>query len=87
MLRYKIKGDREKRQTVPKGVKRMPKKKSVLDFVRMKKEGELVAWVTAYDFPMAMFAEQAGMDMVLVGDSMGMGLLNTVRDHLRGWPV
>lgn len=53
----------------------MPKKKSVLDFIRMKKEGEMVAWVTAYDFPMAMFAEQAGMDMVLVGDSMGMVLL------------
>ena len=50
-------------------------KKSVLDFIRMKKEGEKVAWVTAYDFPMAMFAEQAGMDMVLVGDSMGMVLL------------
>ncbi len=50
-------------------------KKSVLDFIRMKKEGEKVAWVTAYDFPMALFAEQAGMDMVLVGDSMGMVLL------------
>ena len=50
-------------------------KKSVLDFIRMKKEGEKVAWVTAYDFPMALFAEQAGIDMVLVGDSMGMVLL------------
>jgi len=53
----------------------VPKKKSVLDFIRMKKEGEMVAWVTAYDFPMALFAEQAEMDMVLVGDSMGMVLL------------
>jgi len=52
----------------------MPKK-SVLDFARMKKEDEKVAWVTAYDFPMAMFAEQAEMDMILVGDSMGMVLL------------
>jgi len=48
------------------------KKKSVLDFYRMKKEGEQVAWVTAYDFPTASFAEQAGMDMILVGDSLGM---------------
>ena len=53
----------------------MAKKKSILDFYRMKKEGEQVAWVTAYDFPMASFAEQAGMDMILVGDSLGMVVL------------
>jgi len=41
----------------------------------MKKEGEQVAWVTAYDFPTASFAEQAGMDMLLVGDSLGMVVL------------
>lgn len=51
------------------------KKKTVLDFIRMKKESEQVAWVTAYDFPTAAFAEQAGMDMVLVGDSLGMVVL------------
>ncbi|MDW7738857.1 MAG: 3-methyl-2-oxobutanoate hydroxymethyltransferase [Bacillota bacterium] len=50
-------------------------KKSVIDFMKMKKDEEKVAWVTAYDFPMALFAEQAGMDMILVGDSMGMVLL------------
>jgi 3-methyl-2-oxobutanoate hydroxymethyltransferase len=50
----------------------MEKKKSLLDFRRMKEENEKVTWVTAYDFPMASFAEQAGMDMILVGDSMGM---------------
>lgn len=50
----------------------MPKKKTVLDFFRMKKDGDQVAWVTAYDYPTAAFAEQAGMDMVLVGDSLGM---------------
>jgi len=53
----------------------MAKKKSLLDFVKMKKEGEQVAWVTAYDFPTASFAEQAGMDMILVGDSLGMVVL------------
>lgn len=53
----------------------MAKKKGRLDFVRMKKEGEQVAWVTAYDFPTASFAEQAGMDMILVGDSLGMVVL------------
>jgi 3-methyl-2-oxobutanoate hydroxymethyltransferase len=50
----------------------MPKKKGRLDFVRMKAEKEQVAWVTAYDFPTAQFAEAAEMDMILVGDSLGM---------------
>ncbi|HER24100.1 MAG TPA: 3-methyl-2-oxobutanoate hydroxymethyltransferase [Candidatus Atribacteria bacterium] len=50
-------------------------KKTRLDFIKMKKEGEQVAWVTAYDFPTAFFVEQAGMDMILVGDSLGMVVL------------
>lgn len=50
-------------------------KKTIDDFIRMKKEGKQVAWVTAYDYPMASFAEQAGMDMILVGDSLGMVVL------------
>jgi 3-methyl-2-oxobutanoate hydroxymethyltransferase len=53
----------------------MAKKKSILDLIKMKNEGEQVAWITAYDFPTAMFAEQAGMDMILVGDSLGMVIL------------
>ncbi|MEW5785592.1 MAG: 3-methyl-2-oxobutanoate hydroxymethyltransferase [Bacillota bacterium] len=53
----------------------MVKKKSVIDFYNMKKEGKQIAWVTAYDYPTALFAEKAGMDMVLVGDSLGMVLL------------
>ncbi len=47
-------------------------KKNVLDFQQMKQVGEKVAWLTSYDFPTAQFAEKAGMDMILVGDSMGM---------------
>ena len=42
------------------------------DFYRMKKEGEKVTWLTAYDYPTAQFAEAAGLDMLLVGDSLGM---------------
>lgn len=53
----------------------MAKKKSILDFIQMKKDKEQVAWITAYDFPTASFAEQAGMDMILVGDSLGMVVL------------
>jgi 3-methyl-2-oxobutanoate hydroxymethyltransferase len=41
----------------------------------MKKNGEKVTWITAYDYPTATFAEAAGMDMILVGDSLGMVVL------------
>lgn len=50
----------------------MPKKKSILDFYEMKKRGEKVVWITAYDAPTAACAEAAGVDMLLVGDSLGM---------------
>lgn len=51
------------------------------DFYRMKKEGEKITWLTAYDYPTAQFEEAAGVEMILVGDSMGMcvyGYENTV---------
>ena len=47
-------------------------KKTVLDLAKMKANGEKLTWITAYDTPFASFSEQAGMDMILVGDSMGM---------------
>ena len=50
-------------------------KKNVTDFYKMKQERKQVAWITAYDYPTASFAEQAGMDMLLVGDSLGMVVL------------
>jgi 3-methyl-2-oxobutanoate hydroxymethyltransferase len=53
----------------------MVKKKSILDLMEMKKRGEKATWITSYDFPMASFAEQAGIDMILVGDSLGMVVL------------
>ena len=48
------------------------KKLSVLDLHKMKRADEKIAWLTAYDFPTAQFAEAAGLDMLLVGDSLGM---------------
>jgi 3-methyl-2-oxobutanoate hydroxymethyltransferase len=47
-------------------------KKMIHDFHRMKREGEKTTWLTAYDYPTAQFAEAAGIDMLLVGDSLGM---------------
>jgi 3-methyl-2-oxobutanoate hydroxymethyltransferase len=47
-------------------------KKSVLDLHEMKRTGERIAWLTAYDYPTATFEEAAGVDMILVGDSLGM---------------
>lgn len=41
----------------------------------MKKNNEKIAMVTAYDYPSAKFAENAGVDMILVGDSVGMVVL------------
>jgi len=50
----------------------MKKKLSSLDLQKMKNEGEKAAWITSYDYWTANFAEQAGVDMILVGDSLGM---------------
>jgi len=37
----------------------------------MKATGDKIAMVTAYDYPTAMLAERAGLDIILVGDSLG----------------
>jgi len=51
----------------------MGKKKLMIhDFYRMKKTAEKICWLTSYDYPTAQFAEAAGIDMILVGDSLGM---------------
>lgn len=36
---------------------------------------EPITWLTCYDYPTAYFQEQAGIDMILVGDSLGMTML------------
>jgi 3-methyl-2-oxobutanoate hydroxymethyltransferase len=48
------------------------KKLTRFDLLKMKEAGQSAVWITAYDYWTAQFAEQAGMDMILVGDSLGM---------------
>ena len=52
----------------------MKRKLSALDLLEMKRSGKKVVWVTAYDYWTAQFAETADMDMLLVGDSLGMNV-------------
>ena len=53
-----------------------PSKRLTLgDLAAKKQAGEPVVMVTAYDFPSAQIVEEAGVDMVLVGDSAAMTVL------------
>lgn len=47
----------------------------VVDFPKMKSDGQKIVMVTSYDYPTAMLADQAGVDSILVGDSYGMVVL------------
>jgi 3-methyl-2-oxobutanoate hydroxymethyltransferase len=50
----------------------MARKKMIHEFYEMKARGEKIAFLTSYDYPTAQFAQAAGLDMLLVGDSLGM---------------
>lgn len=51
------------------------KKVSLPGLFKKVAEGEPVTMLTCYDYPTAYFQEQAGIDMILVGDSLGMTML------------
>jgi 3-methyl-2-oxobutanoate hydroxymethyltransferase len=50
----------------------MKKKLNRIELQGMKVARKKAVWITAYDYWTAQFAEKAGMDMILVGDSLGM---------------
>nr|CRH07683.1 3-methyl-2-oxobutanoate hydroxymethyltransferase [Candidatus Magnetococcus massalia] len=55
----------------------------VPDLLRMKQQGQKITVLTAYDYTFARLVDEAGVDMVLVGDSLGM----VVQGHETTLPV
>jgi len=66
----------------------MSKEVTILDIQRAKAEGRKLVMVTAYDYPFGLMADQAGVDLVLVGDSLGMvvmgleGTIEVTMEHM-----
>lgn len=51
------------------------KKMTIMDFKKYKEEGRKFAFVTAYDYTMASIVNDSDVEIVLVGDSLGMCML------------
>src|SRR5512139_2586547 len=53
----------------------MRKKTTILTIQEKKRLGQPISMVTAYDYRSALAADRAGLDTILVGDSLGMVVL------------
>lgn len=54
------------------------KKVTIHTLLEMKQKKEVITWLTAYDYPMAQMEEKAEIDIILVGDSIGMTLYGMI---------
>jgi 3-methyl-2-oxobutanoate hydroxymethyltransferase len=61
----------------------MARRKTVRDLRALYEQGTAIAMVTAYDYTFARLVERAGLDVVLVGDSLG----NVIQGHETTVPV
>ena len=68
----------------------MKDKVTVVTLREKKERGEPIVMITAYDYPSAQMVDEAGVDIILVGDSLGMVVLGyentlpvTMEDMLR----
>ena len=59
-------------KTKPTAYAGVPKNITISTLLDLKRKGVKIAMLTAYDYPTARLAEEAGVDVVLVGDSVGM---------------
>ena len=50
-------------------------RKSILDIQQLKSDGQKISMITAYDYTSSYLAEEAGVEIILVGDSMGQVVL------------
>src|SRR4026208_688946 len=48
---------------------------AVADIAKMRVDGQRIAMLTAYDYPTARIVDEAGIPLILVGDSLGMVML------------
>jgi 3-methyl-2-oxobutanoate hydroxymethyltransferase len=48
------------------------KKLLIADLLKMKEEGRKITMITAYSYPQGLIVDEAGIDVILVGDSLGM---------------
>jgi len=59
------------------------KKITIPELYAMRERGEKISWLTAYDFPTASMMDQAGIEIILVGDSAAM----TMHGHPNTMPI